>query len=97
MSPAPPRRQEPAQVVRPPAQLEGPRVAQDARVVAPLGDPPYPEDLVRDLAASFQAAVVETLVARTLRALESTGSRALSLGGGVACNRAANAIVSKLS
>lgn len=59
-----------------------------ANVVAPLGDPPYPEELVRDLAASFQAAVVDTLVARTLRALEATGAKALSLGGGVACNRA---------
>jgi N6-L-threonylcarbamoyladenine synthase len=59
-----------------------------AQVVAPLGDPPYPETLVRDLAASFQAAVVETLVTRTMRALEVTGARALSLGGGVACNRA---------
>ena len=62
-----------------------------ANVVAPLGDPPYPEPLVRDIAASFQAAVVETLVARTLRALEATGARALSLGGGVACNRALRA------
>jgi len=59
-----------------------------ANVVAPLGEPPYPDELLRDLAASFQAAVVETLVARTLRALEATGARALSLGGGVACNRA---------
>ena len=62
-----------------------------ANIVAPLGEPPYAADLVRDLAASFQAAVVETLVARTLRALEATGARALSLGGGVACNRALRA------
>jgi len=62
-----------------------------ANIVAPLGDPPYADDLVRDLAASFQAAVVETLVARTMRALEATGARALSLGGGVACNRALRA------
>ena len=62
-----------------------------ANVVAPLGNPPYPEPLVRDLAASFQAAVVDTLVARTLRALASTGAGALSLGGGVACNRALRA------
>jgi N6-L-threonylcarbamoyladenine synthase len=59
-----------------------------ANVVAPLGEPPYPETLVRDLAASFQAAVVDTLVSRTMRALDATGARALSLGGGVACNRA---------
>jgi len=62
-----------------------------ANIVAALGDPPYADDLVRDLAASFQAAVVETLVARTMRALEATGARALSLGGGVACNRALRA------
>ena len=50
------------------------------------GDPPYPEALVADLAASFQTAVVDTLVAKTLRAIEETAAAALSLGGGVACN-----------
>ena len=45
-------------------------------------------EFVRDVAASFQAAMVETLVGRTLAALDQTGARALSLGGGVACNRA---------
>ena len=49
--------------------------------------PPYSQTLVADLAASFQAAVVDTLCAKTLRALEATGARALNLGGGVACNR----------
>ena len=55
-------------------------------VLGPHGEPPYPESLVRDVAASFQAAVVETLVAKCVRALETTRARALSLGGGVACN-----------
>ena len=41
----------------------------------------------RDVAASFQAAMVETLASRTLAALDQTRARALSLGGGVACNR----------
>jgi N6-L-threonylcarbamoyladenine synthase len=41
---------------------------------------------VRDVAASFQAAVVETLVAKCARALDATSARALNLGGGVACN-----------
>lgn len=59
-----------------------------ATAVAPHGAPPYPPELVADLAASFQAAVVETLVGKSLRALEHTGANALSLGGGVACNRA---------
>ena len=41
----------------------------------------------RDIAASFQAAMVETLATRTLAALDMTSAGALSLGGGVACNR----------
>jgi N6-L-threonylcarbamoyladenine synthase len=53
--------------------------------------PPYPEALVADVAASFQAAVVETIVAKCLRAVKETGARALNLGGGVACNRALRA------
>jgi N6-L-threonylcarbamoyladenine synthase len=40
-----------------------------------------------DLAASFQAAVVEQLVARLERALDGGGWSAVALGGGVAANR----------
>ncbi|MFI5372717.1 MAG: tRNA (adenosine(37)-N6)-threonylcarbamoyltransferase complex transferase subunit TsaD [Candidatus Eisenbacteria bacterium] len=58
-----------------------------AATVAAHGEPPYPETLVADLAASFQAAVVETLVVKTMRAVEVVVARALTLGGGVACNR----------
>lgn len=58
-----------------------------ALAVAPHGPPPYPESLLADLAASFQAAVVDTLVAKTLRAVEQVGARAVSLGGGVAANQ----------
>jgi N6-L-threonylcarbamoyladenine synthase len=57
----------------------------------PLGDPPYDAKLTADLAASFQAAVVDTLVARSMRAVAHVGARALSLGGGVACNRSLRA------
>ena len=39
-----------------------------------------------DLAASYQAAVVESLVARAERALEYTGLDRLAVGGGVAAN-----------
>ncbi|MEJ2338480.1 MAG: tRNA (adenosine(37)-N6)-threonylcarbamoyltransferase complex transferase subunit TsaD [Gemmatimonadales bacterium] len=39
-----------------------------------------------DLAAEFQAAVVEVLVAKTMRATELTGCRRVIIGGGVACN-----------
>ena len=58
-----------------------------AQVLDAHGEPPYAESLVRDVAASFQKAIVETLVTRTRRALDTTGAKALSLGGGVACNR----------
>src|SRR5258707_8369481 len=58
-----------------------------ARALAPHGDPPYEHALIADIAASFQAAVVETLVTRTMSAVDATGARALNLGGGVACNR----------
>jgi len=39
-----------------------------------------------DLAASYQAAIVDSLVARTERALERTGLGRLAVGGGVAAN-----------
>lgn len=43
---------------------------------------------VPNLAASFQAAVVDVLVAKTMRAVESRGCRRVVLGGGVAASRA---------
>ena len=63
----------------------------------PHGEPPYPDSLIADVAASFQAAVVDTLVGRTIRALELTGARTLMLGGGVACNRALRARLADLA
>lgn len=39
-----------------------------------------------DVAAGFQAAVVDVLVAKARRAAAATGARALALGGGVAAN-----------
>lgn len=41
-----------------------------------------------DLAASFQAAVFDVLVAKVEAALQLTGRRTVVLGGGVACSRA---------
>jgi len=46
------------------------------------------EGRVPDLAASFQAAVVETLVTKTMRAVTATGCRRVLVGGGVAASRA---------
>jgi len=40
-----------------------------------------------DLAASYEAAIVESLVVRAARALERTGLDRLAVGGGVAANR----------
>jgi N6-L-threonylcarbamoyladenine synthase len=39
-----------------------------------------------DLLASFQQAVVDTLVRKTLRAVQQTQARAVAVVGGVACN-----------
>jgi N6-L-threonylcarbamoyladenine synthase len=41
-----------------------------------------------DLAASYQAAIVERLAVRTRQAIEQTGLRRLAIGGGVAANSA---------
>ncbi len=41
-----------------------------------------------DLAASFQAAMIEVLVEKTMRAAERTGVPAVSVAGGVAANKA---------
>jgi N6-L-threonylcarbamoyladenine synthase len=42
---------------------------------------------VADLAASFQEAVIDVLLAKSLLAIEQTGLRRLCVGGGVAANR----------
>jgi len=42
---------------------------------------------VRDLCASIQAAIVEVLVAKTIRAAKRTGVRCVTASGGVTCNR----------
>jgi len=46
---------------------------------------------IPDIAASFQAAVVDVLVAKTIRAMERTGIAAVALAGGVAANRSLRA------
>jgi tRNA N6-adenosine threonylcarbamoyltransferase len=44
------------------------------------------KDRAADLAASYQEAIVDSLIARTERALERTGIDRLAVGGGVAAN-----------
>jgi N6-L-threonylcarbamoyladenine synthase len=50
--------------------------------------PPLPLDAVsrRDLAASFQRAVVDALLAATTRAVDAHGARSIVIGGGCAAN-----------
>jgi N6-L-threonylcarbamoyladenine synthase len=45
-------------------------------------------DVLNDLCASFQQAVIDVLREKTWRALRQTNSRTLTLSGGVSCNRA---------
>jgi N6-L-threonylcarbamoyladenine synthase len=58
-----------------------------ALAVSARGPRPWPDRFVADIAASFQAAVVDTLVGKSMRAVTEVGARSLLLGGGVACNR----------
>jgi N6-L-threonylcarbamoyladenine synthase len=45
-------------------------------------------ELVNDMCASFQRAVVEVLVKKTLRAAKECGAELVTLSGGVSCNEA---------
>jgi N6-L-threonylcarbamoyladenine synthase len=56
-----------------------------------LSDPPR-----ADLAASYQRAIVDALVARARKALEQTGLRRLAIGGGVAANSELRKAVAEL-
>ncbi|MDQ6624288.1 MAG: tRNA (adenosine(37)-N6)-threonylcarbamoyltransferase complex transferase subunit TsaD, partial [Verrucomicrobiota bacterium] len=47
-----------------------------------LGD----AQLLADLSASFQVAVVEVLVRKTIAAARATGTSCVTLSGGVSCN-----------
>jgi putative glycoprotease GCP len=64
-------------------------VALRARGAANDADPAcLPHSAKADIAAAFQAAVVDVLVAKSLRALDITGLRTLVVAGGVGANRA---------
>jgi N6-L-threonylcarbamoyladenine synthase len=53
----------------------------------PRPAPPPPGKQRADLAASFQQAVVDVLVAKSRQALQRTGLKRMAVGGGVAANR----------
>jgi N6-L-threonylcarbamoyladenine synthase len=66
------------------------RVVSAARAEEGLGDDPeaaLPAPTTAALAWGFQDAVVDVLVAKTIRAAVATGARSIVLGGGVAANR----------
>ena len=46
----------------------------------------YPEDLIKDIVSSFQEAVVEVLLRKTLQAAQQQGLKRIVLSGGVAAN-----------
>ncbi len=47
-----------------------------------------PPQLIDDMCASFQAAVIEVLVKKTLRAAQEKGAKVVTMSGGVSCNQA---------
>ena len=47
-----------------------------------------PTEAIPDLCASFQAAVIDVLVAKTIRAAKQCGETTITLSGGVSCNQA---------
>jgi N6-L-threonylcarbamoyladenine synthase len=53
------------------------------------------EASLRDLCASIQAAIVETLVAKTIKAARRLGVRCVTASGGVTCNRALRAALAQ--
>ena len=63
---------------------------------APADVPPPVGRELADLAASFQRAVVETILAKVVLALDRTDCRVLAVGGGVTANAALRGALEKL-
>jgi N6-L-threonylcarbamoyladenine synthase len=64
---------------------------------SPRPAPPPPGPLRANLAASFQQAVIDVLVAKCRLALRRTGLPRLAVGGGVAANRALRAALEEMA
>ena len=67
------------------SDADGQRVFRDDSFW-PLPDVPQWEQERNDILASFQEAVVDSLVSKTVRAAEHTEAEAIAVVGGVACN-----------
>jgi N6-L-threonylcarbamoyladenine synthase len=63
----------------------------------PRPAPPPPGQRRADLAASFQQAVVDVLVAKSRQALQQTGLKRLAVGGGVAANKTFRAALERMA
>jgi N6-L-threonylcarbamoyladenine synthase len=63
---------------------EGSHDVQRCTASRPGGD----DDVVNDVCASFQQAVIDVLREKSLRALRETNTSCLTMSGGVSCNRA---------
>src|SRR5205807_953614 len=59
-------------------------------------EPPPPGQRRADLAASFQRAVVDVLVAKSRQALRRTELKRLAVGGGVAANKCLRADLERM-
>lgn len=64
--------------------------------IEPVGDASEPEQVVRDVAASFQLQAVRVLHARLRSAVRQYSPASILLAGGVACNTALRAAVDEL-
>jgi N6-L-threonylcarbamoyladenine synthase len=60
-------------------------------------EPPPPGVFRADVAASFQQAVLDVLVAKAWQALRQTGLKRLAVGGGVAANRPLRAALERMT
>ncbi|MEY2528061.1 MAG: tRNA N6-adenosine threonylcarbamoyltransferase [Verrucomicrobiota bacterium] len=67
--------------------FSGLKTAVRYRLAEFVGGPEQPA-LVADFCASFQQAVIDVLVKKTLRAGKSCGARLITMSGGVSCNQA---------
>lgn len=63
------------------------RLVKDLQRKSPPGGEAYPSSTISDLASSFQQAMIDVLVEKTLRAAERYSVKQILLGGGVAANR----------